>query len=74
MSEDVSARILLGVRGMTSAESRTRVHEALRGLPGVHGVEAGDTEQVEVRYDPTEATVMDMIRALRHLGFLAGME
>jgi len=37
-------------------------------------VGAGDAGQVEVRYDDTETTVMEMIRALRRLGYLAGME
>lgn len=74
MSGGSEARVLLGVRGLRDADAQSRVHDALRQLAGVLEVEAGDAEQVEVRYDPTETTVMDMIRALRHLGFLAGME
>lgn len=64
---------MLGVRGMGD-ESRERVREALLAVPGVLEAEPGDAEQVEVRYDDTETTVMEMIRALRRLGFLAGME
>jgi hypothetical protein len=66
-------RVLLGVRGLDEAE-RPRVHAALRALPGVLAVEASDAEQVAVRYDDTETTVMAMIRALRRMGYLAGME
>lgn len=66
-------RVMLGVRGMGD-ESRERVRDALLEVPGVVSAEAGDAEQVEVRYDDTETTVMEMIRALRRLGFLAGME
>lgn len=67
-------RILLGVRGLDDEEGRERVHEALAAIPGVLQVGRGDAGQVEVRYDDTETTVMDMIRALRRLGYLAGME
>jgi len=67
-------RILLGVRGLGDADDRERVHRALAALPGVLDVGPGDAGQVEVRYDDTETTVMEMIRALRRLGYLAGME
>jgi len=67
-------RILLGVRGLDDEDDRERVHQELETLPGVLHVGAGDAGQVEVRYDDTETTVMDMIRALRRLGYLAGME
>lgn len=72
-AEPNGVRVMLGVRGMNE-DSRGRVEEALRGVPGVLEVEAGDAEQVQVRYDDSETTVMEMIRALRRLGFLAGME
>lgn len=68
------ARVLLGVRGLVADEDRRRVNEALADLPGVLEVGSGDAGQVEVRYDDGETTVMDMIRALRRLGYLAGME
>ncbi|GEM_PF-647896 len=67
-------RILLGVRGLDDENDRERVHRELATLPGVLHVGAGDAGQVEVRYDDTETTVMEMIRALRRLGYLAGME
>lgn len=68
------ARVLLGVRGLDEDDDRRRVHEALAATPGVLEVGAGDAGLVEVRYDDTETTVMEMIRALRRLGYLAGME
>jgi hypothetical protein len=74
VSEEAGARVLLGVRGLDDDEGRRRVREALEAVPGVHAAEPGDANQVEVRYDDGEATVMDMIRALRRLGYLAGME
>jgi copper chaperone CopZ len=74
MSGASGARVLLGVRGLVDDEGRRRVREALEALPGV--IEVGEPEdgQVQVRYDDGETTVMDMIRALRRLGYLAGME
>ena len=66
-------RILLGVRGLADDE-RPRVHAALEAIPGVLQVEASDAGQVAVEYDDTRTTVMTMIRALRQLGYLAGME
>ena len=66
-------RVLLGVRGLAESE-RPRVHAALREIPGVLAVDMGDAEQVAVRYDDAETTVMAMIQALRRLGYLAGME
>jgi len=46
----------------------------LREVPGVLEVAPGDAARVAVEYDPTEVTAMDLIRALRRIGFLAGME
>ena len=55
-------------------EVAERVQRALLELPGVHSVEAGRDGQAVVEYDSGEATVMDLIRGLRRIGFLAGME
>jgi copper chaperone len=74
VAEAEPARVLLGVRGMDTAASRARVEEALRSVRGVLAVEASSDLQVAVEYDAGEVTVMDLIRALRRLGFLAGME
>ena len=73
MAEE-SARAVVRVKGMDSAEARQRAHRALAAVVGVSNVSTGDDQRVEVEYDPTEATVMDLIRALRRLGFVAGME
>lgn len=67
-------RVLLGVRGMDTPEAKERVRTALLAVPGVTSVEVGADQQAAVAYDPTVSTTMDLIRALRHLGFLAGME
>ncbi|HEV6953052.1 MAG TPA: hypothetical protein VKY86_07340 [Promicromonospora sp.] len=48
--------------------------EALAGVRGVRDVQPADEARMVVEYDPSEATVMDLIRALRRIGFLAGME
>lgn len=66
-------RVLLGVRGLDDDE-RPRVHAALEAVPGVLHVEAADRGQVAILYDDHATTVMTMIRALRRLGYLAGME
>ncbi len=66
--------MLLGVRGMDTVGARVKVSDALRVVHGVESVESAGEQQLMVRYDPTEATVMDLIRAARRLGFLAGME
>ncbi len=72
------ARVILGVRGLADVDDRARVAETVRALPGVLEVRPGDVGadvgQIEVRYDDRETTVMEMIRAVRRLGYLAGME
>lgn len=67
-------RVLLGVRGMDTRDAADLVAETLRELSGVTMVEAGTDGQAVVEYDYVELTVMDLIRALRRRGFLAGME
>jgi copper chaperone len=69
-----TARALVGVRGMDTDDARRRVIEALAGVRGVRDVQPADEARMVVDYDPSEATVMDLIRALRRIGFLAGME
>lgn len=73
MAEEI-ARALVGVRGMDTDDARRRVVEALAGVRGVRDVQPADEARMVVDYDPSEATVMDLIRALRRIGFLAGME
>jgi len=74
MSETPTTRAVVGVRGMDTPEARKRVRAALAAVSGVKDVQEGDGAKMVVDYDPTEATVMDLIRALRRIGFLAGME
>jgi copper chaperone CopZ len=66
-------RVLLGVRGMETPEQTQKVVRALQSLEGVAKVEPGQPGQVLVEYDPHQLTVMDLIRAIREEGFLAGM-
>lgn len=68
---DKPTRVLLGIRGMTS-ESSQRIANSLLALPGVSEA-TPDEEQIEVHYDPSQNTVMDLIRTVRAQGFLAGM-
>ncbi|MGM9320128.1 heavy-metal-associated domain-containing protein [Deinococcus aquaticus] len=66
-----ATRVLLGVRGMTR-DAGTSVAAALTALPGVSRA-TPDEGQIEVHYDPSQLTVMDLVRAVRTQGFLAGM-
>lgn len=72
MSVD-GTRVLLAVRGMDTVAARDKVIAAVSQVAGVRSVESAGEGQLWVRYDPGTATVMDMIRAARRLGFLAGM-
>ena len=66
-----NVRVLMGVRGM-NREAGERVAAALRQIPGVVKV-MPDEGQIEVHYDPSQLTNMDLIRTIRQQGFLAGM-
>ena len=66
-----ASRVLIGVRGM-DREAGQRVAAALEAMNGVSRA-TPDEGQVEVHYDPSLLTVMDLIRAVRKQGFLAGM-
>ena len=74
MTRGAGARVLLGVRGMDTEGAKARVRDTLLEVEGVRSVEVGGDQQAAVAYDPTVVTVMDLIRALRNIGFLAGME
>lgn len=65
------ARVLIGVRGMDK-EAGERISKVLLGMPGVTQSQP-DQGQIAVQYDPTALTVMDLLRAIRKQGFLAGM-
>lgn len=64
-------RVLLGVRGMNK-EAGVKVAATLEAMPGVTKAIADDG-QIEVHYDPSYHTVMDLVRTVRSQGFLAGM-
>ncbi|GGJ81077.1 heavy-metal-associated domain-containing protein [Deinococcus aquiradiocola] len=66
-----SIRTLIGVRGMDKAAG-LRVAETLLQMDGVLKA-TPDDGQIEVHYDPSRHTVMDLIRTVRQQGFLAGM-
>jgi hypothetical protein len=66
-------RAVLSVRGLDTDAARVKVVATLRGVAGVASADAQGDDQVLVTYDGGEVTVMDLIRALRRLGFLAGM-
>jgi copper chaperone len=66
-------RVLLGVRGLTTQESIEGVLKVLKSIEGVTEVTNPHPGQVEVSFDPTQATVMDLLRAVRSVGYLAGM-
>lgn len=67
------ARVFLGVRGMDTKEASEKVKGTLLGMEGVTKVDANADGHAAVEYDEGEHTVMDLIRALRRIGFLAGM-
>ena len=64
-------RVILGVRGM-SREAGVKVSEALQQIDGIQKA-IPDDGQIEVHYDTAALTNMDLIRAVRQQGFLAGM-
>jgi copper chaperone CopZ len=68
------ARVLLGVKGMDTMDSAERVWETLMALEGIIKVDVSPQQQATVEYNEDDLTTMDMIRALRRIGFLAGME
>ena len=65
-------RVLLGVRGLEDPINVEKVLDALRKIKGVEGVNHPHPGQIEVIYD-SSLTVMDFIRTIRGVGFLAGM-
>lgn len=66
-------RIMLGIQGVQSNEQMEKVVAVLARQKGVLKTEVQQLGQVTVEYDPHRLTVMDLIRAVREEGFLAGM-
>ncbi|MBA2667347.1 MAG: heavy-metal-associated domain-containing protein [Trueperaceae bacterium] len=58
---------------MDTDGARTKVTAAVAAVPGVASVDPAGAQQLLVQYDAGEITVMDLIRAVRRVGFLAGM-
>ncbi len=69
----VMNRVLLGVRGLVDDTAANKVMDTLKAIKGVSSVTNPHPGQLEVMYDPASATIMDLIRAVRSQGFLAGM-
>jgi copper chaperone CopZ len=59
---------------MDTQVAADRVKRTLALVGGVASVEVNTDGQAAVEYDDSELTVMDLIRSLRRIGFLAGME
>jgi copper chaperone len=66
-------RVLLEVRGLVTEEASEKVMAALKSVQAVTDVNNPHPGQIEVSFDPTQATVMDLLRAVRSVGYLAGM-
>ena len=66
-------RIMLGIQGIESDDQMKKVVDALARQKGVLKTEVQQLGQISVEYDPHRLTVMDLIRAVREEGFLAGM-
>ncbi len=65
--------MLIGVRGEPTKEDLEGLAAALRAMAGVKGAQSVGPGQLEVEYDPQALTVMDLLRAIRERGFLAGI-
>ncbi|WP_457637236.1 heavy-metal-associated domain-containing protein [Oceanithermus sp.] len=66
-------RVMLGIQGVENYGQMSKIVEALTKQKGVLKAETQQLGQVAVEYDPHRLTVMDLIRAVREEGFLAGM-
>ena len=67
----MDSRILIGVRGMTK-EAGDKIAKLLTDTEGIKKA-IPDEGQIEVHYDASLLTVMDILRVVRSQGFLAGM-
>ncbi|MFN8510501.1 MAG: heavy metal-associated domain-containing protein [Deinococcaceae bacterium] len=64
---------LMQVQGLVDASSTQRVMDTLQSMQGVESVKLSDRGTISIAYDGSYLTVMDLIRAVRKLGFLASM-
>jgi Cu+-exporting ATPase len=68
---DTRIELALPVVGMTCASCHTRVDDVLKAIPGVSEVEVQESaHRVRVVYDPSNATLKDLVRALEGMGYL----
>ncbi|MBU2608740.1 MAG: copper ion binding protein, partial [Chloroflexi bacterium] len=63
-------KVSLSVGGMTCASCVAHVEEALKGVPGVHGVVGNlATSKASVEYDPTQASLTALKKAVDETGY-----
>jgi Cu+-exporting ATPase len=79
MAEDSNApkqeKLVIPVTGMTCASCVAHVTQALEEVPGVAGVQVNlSTNQASVEYDPTQAGLPDMEKAIRDTGYGVGRD
>ncbi|MCA9840153.1 MAG: hypothetical protein KC422_24800 [Trueperaceae bacterium] len=67
------ARVLLGIKDINKQSDVDIVKRVLLTMHGVQSVQAGMDGQAAVEYNGDELTIMDLLRALRREGFVAGM-
>jgi Cu+-exporting ATPase len=65
--------VRLSLEGMTCAACATRIERKLNRLDGVAAAVNFATEQASVDYDPRQAAVEDLIRAVEAAGYRAGV-
>ena len=65
--------VRLSLEGMTCAACATRIERKLNRLDGVAAAVNFATEQASVDYDPSQAAVEDLIRAVEAAGYRAGV-
>jgi len=70
IAEAPAKKTLLKITGMTCASCVKRVEDALRGVKGVTEANVNlANEKASVTYDPSLASVEDMIRAVKDAGY-----
>lgn len=67
------ARVLLGIKDVKRQADVDIVKRVLLTMHGVKSVQAGLDGQAAVEYDGDELTIMELLRALRREGYVAGM-
>ncbi len=67
------ARVLLGIKDVKRQADVDIVKRVLLTMHGVQSVQAGMDGQAAVEYDGDELTIMELLRALRREGYVAGM-